>query len=153
MTSNLVFGQEEFVSRWIGERTHITNFGSCVTIGVAGPDGKLWAGALYNNWRPPTIEITFAVEDKRWQSRAAIACILRYPFVQLGCLRITAFTAASNDRARTFLTNPLIGFKQEGYHPNGFLDDDAVSYGLLRKDCRWVKPSDVKRCAYTANPS
>lgn len=155
--TRLVCDQPEIVAKWVGERTGIEGGFNPVTIsgapysgdllysaiGVADDFGRLLAGAVYNNWRHPNIEITFAVESNRWASREAIACILRYPFVQLKCLRITAYTAARNDRARAFLTNPLIGFTQEGYHPNGFPSDDAVSYGLLREKCRWVKPQDV----------
>lgn len=120
----------------------IADFGASVAIGVSSPGGDLLAGAVYNNWRAPNIEITFAIGSSKWASRGAIACILRYPFVQLGCLRITAFTAARNERARAFLVNPLIGFQQEGYHPNGFPEDDAVSYGLLRRNCRWLSPNE-----------
>lgn len=142
----LIFGDDNRVSRWVGEHVQprITEFGLCVTIGVATAENVLMAGVVYNNYRHPNIEVTFAVEDNHWASREAISCILRYPFVQLGCLRITAFTAAGNDRARAFLTSKLIGFKQEGYHPNGFATDDAVSYGLLRRDCRWVKPEEYE---------
>jgi RimJ/RimL family protein N-acetyltransferase len=145
--AKLVIDETEAVARWVGAQVSplIEDFGPCVSIGVASKDGKLLAGAVYNDWTPPNIQITFAVGDKRWASRAAIACILSYPFVQLGCLRITAVTAVGNDRARAFLTNPLIGFKQEGYHPNWFPDSDAVSYGLLRKDCQWVN-LDGQRC-------
>lgn len=158
MTSDrnqLVLDQHEIVARWVGDRTDILDFNPApidgvdypgrlyTAIGVADSSGALLAGAVYNNWRHPNIEITFAVEHPKWASREAIACILRYPFVQLKCLRITAYTAARNDRARAFLTNPLIGFTQEGYHPNGFPSDDAVSYGLLRENCRWIKPEDV----------
>lgn len=156
-TSNqLVFDQSQIVARWVGDRTGIADFNPATitgqpylgdplysAIGVADESGALLAGAVYNNWRHPSIEITFAVESPRWASRQAISCILRYPFVQLKCLRIVAYTASRNDRARAFLTNPLIGFKEEGYHPNGFPDDDAVSYGLLRENCRWVTPKDV----------
>lgn len=146
-SSLLILGEDEKVARWVGEHVspQIADFGFCTAMGVANPEGRLMAGAVYNNYRHPNIEITFAVEDNHWASREAISCILRYPFVQLNCLRITAFTAAGNDRARAFLTSKLIGFKQEGYHPNGFPSDDAVSYGLLRKDCRWVKPEEHER--------
>lgn len=147
----IVLGRDAEVQRWVG--AHVTpaieDFGASVAIGVSSPEGALLAGAVYNNWRHPNIEITFAVESHKWASRSAIACILRYPFVQLGCLRITAFTAARNDRARAFLVNPLIGFEQEGYHPNGFPEDDAVSYGLLRWNCRWLKPDE--RCPVHPN--
>lgn len=141
----MIFGHDAAIAAWVGQHVSppISDFGPSISIGVAEGD-ELLAGAVYNNWRHPNIEITFAMESPKWASRSNIACILRYPFVQLGCLRITAFTAAHNDRARAFLTNPLIGFKQEGYHPNGFSHDDAVSYGLLREDCRWVKPEEYE---------
>lgn len=145
----IVLGRDAEVAAWVGARVTpgIEDFGASVAIGVSSPEEVLLAGAVYNNWRHPNIEITFAVESPKWASRAAIACILRYPFVQLGCLRITAFTASRNERARAFLVNPLIGFEQEGYHPNGFPEDDAVSYGLLRRNCRWLSPNE--RCPHS----
>lgn len=148
----LIHGHDAAVAAWVGRHVSpvIPDFGPCVAIGVAQGDAML-AGAVYNNWRHPNIEITFAMDSPKWASRRNIACILRYPFVQLRCLRITAFTAAGNDRARAFLTNPLIGFVQEGYHPHGFSHDDAVSYGLLRENCRWVKPEEYEVCPKAAN--
>lgn len=140
----MLFGADDVVSAWVGKRVGIDDFGPCVAIGVSRQD-QLLAGCVYNNWRHPNIEVTFATDSPRWASRQAISCILSYPFVQLGCLRITAYTRAGNERARAFLTG--LGFDQEGYHPHGFPDDDAVSYGLLREKCRWVKSESQAKSA------
>jgi RimJ/RimL family protein N-acetyltransferase len=67
---------------------------------------------------------------------------MRYPFIQLGCNRITAITKAKNQPARAFLCR--LGFHLEGVHPGVFLDDDAISYGLLRSDAsRWLAEEEI----------
>ena len=67
----------------------------------------------------------------------AIRAMLRYPFVQLSCVRLTAVTPARNVRARAFLAR--LGFRQEGVHPDALPGGDAVSYGLLARDAaRWI---------------
>src|SRR5713226_1900011 len=109
---------------------------ACVTIGVVRAN-EILAVAIYNQWQHPNIHITFVTASPRWASRQAIAAILRYPFVQLECKRVTAITEATNQSARTFLCR--LGFKQEGYHPDLFASGDAVSYGLLARDAaRWI---------------
>jgi RimJ/RimL family protein N-acetyltransferase len=73
----------------------------------------------------------------RWASRGAIRTLLRYPFVQLRCARITAVTDAHNAQARAFLRR--IGFRPEGFHADALPNADALSYGLLAKDAaRWI---------------
>ena len=107
-----------------------------VAIGVAH-GGEVVAAAIYNNYRPPNIEITFVTSSPRWASKEAIRAMLRYPFVQLGCARLTAVTPAQNRAARAFLAR--LGFRQEGVHPDALPGGDAVSYGLLARDAaRWI---------------
>lgn len=142
----IVFGQNppvtdgvpnEILVRWVSERVGVEDFGPCVTIGVVH-NGGIVAVALYNKWLHPNIEVTFAVSSPRWASPGSVKAIFKYPFVQLGCKRVTATTHHTNDKARAFLVR--LGFKQEGYHPDVFEDGDAVTYGLLRKDAeRWLK--------------
>ena len=124
------------LAQWAGDRIGIKDFGNCTTIGVAHK-GHIVAVALYNKYLHPNIEVTFVTSSPRWASPGAVQTIIRYPFVQLNCKRITATTEATNQRARAFLCR--LGFKQEGYHPDVFTNGDAVTYGLLRKDAgRWL---------------
>lgn len=123
--------------RWAREQVGISDFGHCTPIGVAHK-GKIVAVAIYNNYRHPNIEITFAISSPHWASRGAVRAILRYPYVQLGCSRITAITEASNMKARRFLEH--LGFALEGYHPDVFSTGDGISYGLLRAAAaRWIE--------------
>jgi RimJ/RimL family protein N-acetyltransferase len=135
----LLYGHDRELSLWVGER-----------LGLAGPirgvdptaigvvrGGRVVAVALFSNFQPPTIEITFATTTPRWASREAIRGILGYPFVQLACKRVTAITEECNGPARAFLER--LGFAKEGIHPDAFPSGAAVSYGLLRRDAeRWL---------------
>jgi RimJ/RimL family protein N-acetyltransferase len=126
---------------WAKEKVGIADFGLCSPIGVKYR-GDIVAVAIYNNYRHPNIEITFAISSPHWASRGAVRQILSYPFHQLGCRRVTAITEARNVKARRFLEH--LGFVLEGYHPEAFPTGDAISYGLLRSAAaRWI--DDIKK--------
>jgi RimJ/RimL family protein N-acetyltransferase len=132
----LLFDKDAVLIRWAGERLGIADFRPCSTIGVER-HGEIVAVAIYNNYRPPCIDITFVSSSPRWASKHVIRTMLRYPFVQLGCKRLTAVTAAQNVTARAFLQR--LGFFQEGVHPDALPTGDAVSHGLLAKHAaRWL---------------
>ena len=132
----LIYQPQDALARWAGEHLGIADWGHCSAIGVLRHE-KLVAVAVFHQYRWPDIEISFVTTDARWATRQNVSGILRYPFIQLGCRRLTALTKATNQRARAFLCR--LGFKQEGYHPDVFANGDAVSYGLLRKDAsRWI---------------
>lgn len=132
----LIYGPTAALSRWAGERLGIADFGPCATIGVVAR-GNLVAVAVFHQYRHPNIEISFVTADKRWSTPQTVRGVMRYPFIQLGCKRLTAITEATNQSTRTFLCR--LGFTQEGYHPDAFETGDAVTYGLLRKDAaRWL---------------
>lgn len=100
-------------------------------------DDRLVAVAAFHRWSHPDIQITFAVTAKNWGGPDYVRAVFRYPFLQLGCKRITAVTEASNQRARAFLCR--LKFRQEGVHPDAFESGDGISYGLLRADAvRWL---------------
>lgn len=52
----LLFGCVQMLARWAGNRLGIADFSPCAAIGVAH-DGEIVAAAIYNNYRPPNIEI------------------------------------------------------------------------------------------------
>lgn len=144
----LLFWCDRELKRWAGDRLGIADFGPCATIGVAHK-GAIVAVAVYNNFRPPNIEVSFVTASPRWASRGAIRAIFRYPFVQLKCKRITAVTDATNQPARAFLSR--LGFREEGYHPDALAlgpvcqSGDAVTYGLLAADAaRWIEERNVE---------
>ncbi len=134
----LVIGHDEAVTRWVGARLRIEDFGPSRAIGVMR-GSEMMAGAVFHNWQPRhrSIEISFASATPRWATRDAIRGIMAYAFVQLGCNRLTAISEAGNRSARAFMLR--LGFTIEGFHPEALATGDAISFGMLRRDCKWLE--------------
>ena len=139
----LLLGHDELVAEWIRRRIpHMANtdgFGQCVTMGViGGDDGATMLGAVvFHNYLPVnrSIHWSAAAVTPNWLNRRIITDILRYPFKQLDCVRITAVIPRRNRRSRDF--QERFGFKHEGTMRREFVGDDACVYGLLRSE--WNK--------------
>ncbi len=103
-------------------------------IGIVDGEGVLGAAAIYSGYDGDfgDIEISFAMRPGFYLSRSAISTLLRYPFGQLKCTRVTAATPRRATSTRQFLEK--LGFKREGVLRRRFGTDDAVVYGLLAKD-------------------
>jgi len=136
----LIFGADREIAAWVGEQLGIRDFGVSSAIGVAR-GSKIVAGAVFSNFRWPNIEITFAATTPKWATRQVCGAIMRYPFIQLDCRRVTAVTEATNQPARAFLCR--FGFREEGIHPDALPSGDAVTYGLLRRECRWIAEEEI----------
>lgn len=132
----LLFGMDQEIRKWVGQEVGVNDFGPSTAIGVIR-DNTIIAGAVFHNFVWPNIEISFASTSPRWSSKEAVEGILKYPFVQLNCRRLTSITRPTNLPTRAFLTR--LGFELEGFHPQMFPDGDAMSFGFLRKNCRWIK--------------
>lgn len=133
----LLWGDDENVAAWVAARIpHMAGegFGACVAVGVLSQAGVPLAGVVFTNYRPQTrdIEMSFAADSRRWLTRGLITGIMRYPFVQLDCQRVTGFTPKRAKAARAFLD--AFGFKREGVARRGFGNDDAIISGLLRSE-------------------
>jgi RimJ/RimL family protein N-acetyltransferase len=136
----LLFGCDRELAQWAGARLGMHIAEPNTSIGVAHK-GEIVAAAVFNNYRPPNIEITFVTSSPRWASKGAVSVILGYPFLQLGCKRVTAVIEAMNQPARAFLCR--LGFKLEGIHPDVFASGAAETWGLLRHDARrWLEVAE-----------
>ena len=132
----IVYGHDAAVARWAGERLGIANWGPCTAIGIVRDD-RLVGAAVFNNFVWPNIEISFVTTTRHWGTPQCVRAIIGYPFLQLGCKRITSTTHEDNRPTRAFLLR--MGFRQEGLHIDALPDGNAVSYGLLRRDAeRWL---------------
>lgn len=154
MNLELVADDPLVVARWVASRIPLLDgwiasghwpFGDVMdgmplpfrAIGLKA-DGVLQVGAVYDNWRPfiPEIEITLAVQEDRplclEAAKMAWRAILAYPFLDLGCRRLTARTAVSNDRCLAMLTT--MGFRLEGLLRHGAGTEDAAMWGLYRDE-------------------
>lgn len=141
----MLYGHDAAVARWAGERLGIVNWGPCTAIGIVRNDALVGA-AVFNNFVWPNIEISFVTTSRHWGTPLAVRAIMRYPFLQLDCKRLTSTTHADNAPTRAFLLR--MGFRQEGVHIDALPDGDAISFGLLRKDAaRWLTEDTPCRLA------
>lgn len=107
-------------------------------LGIIDPaKNEIIAAAVFHNYRGHDIQIGFCADSPRWAQRGVIRAVFHYPFVQLGCLRLTSIPAETNIRARKL--NEGLGFKIEGYHPNAYAPGvAAITYGMQKDECRWI---------------
>jgi len=125
--------ENDALKAWIAQRIPDYRSGShTVCIGIER-EQKLLAVVAWDNWRGRDIEVTFASDNPRWATRQTIMTLLAYPFIQLGCQRVTSFVYKSNKRARRL--NEGLGFVQEGKHRDAGKNLEPVfSYGLTKRD-------------------
>lgn len=146
----LIWDQPEIVSAWVAARipemAGTEGFGPCQAAAVVGSDGQMLGGVVFTHYQPKygAIDLSFASESRRWLTRWNITQMMRYPFGQLQCQRVTTFTPRRNREARRFLD--AFGFKREGSVRRGFGDDNAIISGLLREE--W----EASRFNLDANP-
>ena len=107
-----------------------------VAIACYSPHGK--GVVVYHSYRPyvPDIHLDAAGEGL-WITRESLRVYFDYPFIQLGCRRITTLIAKNNRPARRL--NEKLGFVSEGVLREGMPGGhNAIVYGMLRRECRWL---------------
>lgn len=117
------------------------SWGNFTALGLVRGD-DLVAGIIYNAYEGANVNMHIGAEKgSRWLTPEFLFAAFEYPFNQLGKRRATAHMAASNKAAIKFAEN--LGFELEGKMRNYYADDDAVIYGMLRENCRFL----LKRAA------
>lgn len=102
---------------------------------VIESDGLVIGAAIFNNWTGRDCE--FNGIGRGAFTLPVLRDLFRYVFQNLGCARVTARTRVSNLRARRGLE--AIGFRIEGVIRELHEDEDALMYGMLRRECRVVR--------------
>lgn len=140
----LLYGADEDVCRWVSEQLsgHKEWFRDSGAIGVV-EGGNLIAGVVYSNYcvnsnhDPIAIEMSIASIDKRWCNRHNLRAFFKHPFIDLKVKRV--HTLCSADNRDVVMFNKRLGFRVEGLHkeawPHG---GDALSWGMLRHECRYL---------------
>ena len=127
-------GQE--LTDWVAERVDATNFGNCVNFGFY-KDDKIVGGVVFSEYRVEDITFSGAFEDKGCFTRRNLRYFFDYPFNQLKCHRITAYTETDNKRANKLLKK--LGFTHEGtMREISEKGKDANIYGMLDRECNWL---------------
>ena len=133
----LIYGRDDILLPWAAERIGIPGFQpGAQSIGI-GEGGLVRGAVVYDSIGPADCSMHVASDgSRRWLTREFLAHVFAYPFIQLGLRRVTAMVPAKNLHAIRF--DEKLGFVREGYHPHGMPDDDLISLGMLRKNCRFI---------------
>jgi ribosomal protein S18 acetylase RimI-like enzyme len=114
------------------------DFSPCSAVGVRKGD-KLIAGFVYNCFTGRSIDVTAASVDPAWSRRRDILhALFAYPFLQLGCTRMSCHVSVHNKKAIKLAEG--LGFVLEGRLRRGYDGiNDALLYGMLREECNWLR--------------
>lgn len=101
-------------------------------------NNEVLAAVLYDGYNGANIFPHIASRPgSRWLTRDFLRVMFHYPFVQLGCRRMTALVDMSNTRSRRF--NKHLGFAPEAILKGAGSDGgDALVSVMFREDCRYV---------------
>ena len=132
------FTQDPKIQEWVRKELYpdIDDFGESTTIAIEF-DKKPIAAVVFNNFYGRDIQATIATIDPRWATRKVLWHIFAYPFLQLGCRRISAMTRSKNLKAQSFLER--LGFKREGELRQWYEHENAIVYGMTYQECNWLE--------------
>lgn len=102
-------------------------------------DGRLIAGVMYEGFTGHNIWMHVAAEPGgQWLNRKYLKTCFAYPFLQLGCKRVSGWVEASNEQARRF--DEHLGFKKEAVLQGAARDGgDVFAYVMWRDECRFLR--------------
>lgn len=134
----IVWDQPERIMQFVAARVDEESFRDYTALGLE-KDGEIVAGVLFTNYTRASILMHVASDGSRhWITPAFLAATFRYPFIQLGCRRVTGLVRADNADAQRF--DEHLGFRREGVMREGTNDGcDLILYGMLKSECRFLQ--------------
>lgn len=146
MSSVIISQPKELIGAFVNEQQGFpahTSWGSNYNALGLVKNGKLMAGVIYNCYEGANVNMHVgAIDGAKWLTQEFLFAAFDYPFNQLKKRRVTAFMNENNDKAIGFVEN--LGFTYEGRMRNYFRINDAVIYGMLREECRFL---DMRKAA------
>ena len=98
-------------------------------------DGELVAGVIYEGYNGHNVWMHVAIPGRI--TKAYLRYCFHYPFIELGCRRVSGYVEARNAQARRF--DEHLGFQQEAILSGAASDGgDVILYRMNREDCRYV---------------
>ncbi len=139
---SLLVGADAEIAEMVRQQMlYVTSFGKCSAFGVVR-NQKLIAGVVFNHYHKFDVQMSAAFFGGPLPP-SALRALCEYAFGQLNVRRVTSITGKKNRKARKALR--IIGFIEEGtarYALDGV--QDAVQYGLLRENCKWISKDGLE---------
>ena len=122
--ADYIAGKQNTKAKWV----------NYVAIGLVDSSDKLIAGAVFEGYNHPAINMHIAADK---MTPLFAAAIMDYPFRQLKCRRVTGVIEKRNKKSRRFAHH--LGAKLEGVMVDASEVGDVCIYGLLAKDAeKWL---------------
>lgn len=126
------------VLRFVQQHIPLAACSNMTAIGLER-DGELVAGVIYEGYNGHNVWMHVAIPGRI--TKAYLRYCFYYPFIELGCRRVSGYVEASNAEARRF--DEHLGFQQEAILSGAASDGgDVILYRMHRKDCRYVAQKD-----------
>lgn len=134
----IIYGEDERCLRWASERLGGIEFRYDAKAIGSERRGELVAVCVFDTFSANDCQMHIASDgSRRWLTREFLVHAFAFPFIQCNLNRVTGMVAANNNDAIRF--DERLGFRREGYHPlAGSNGEDIISFGLLRRDCRFI---------------
>lgn len=137
----MIVYDKERLGDWAIERIdamkHVKSWGDFEAVGWE-KNGELQAVVVFNYFSGCDIAMHIAaVPGKRWMTREFLSACFRYPFIQLGCRRVSGYVPSKLTHVIEF--DKHLGFEYEGTLRHALPDDDLILLGMLRENCRYVE--------------
>lgn len=98
-------------------------------------DGELVAGVVYEGYNGHNVWMHVVIAG--YVTKQALRYVFHYPFVELGCSRVSGYVAASNAKICHLLKH--LGFAPEARLRMAAVDGgDIEIYTMHKEDCRYV---------------
>jgi L-amino acid N-acyltransferase YncA len=111
--------------------------------------GELVVAVLYTLMSEVDIVMHVAAErGKLWATRDFLRVAFRYPFVQLGLRRVSAFVPSTNRAALRLNTH--LGFMVEGVMRDADPGGHVIVMGMRRSECRFLGEVDGQKASQRA---
>lgn len=75
--------------------------------------------------------------NAKWAKRDFLYHAFAYPFLEMGCERVTGLVGKKNRMARRFFEK--LGFEYEACLKRQRPGDDTIVYRMFKDQCRWIK--------------
>lgn len=125
------------VYEYVSSKTDVQLYAGIKGIGLER-DGELIAGVLYEGYNGKNVWMHVAAEPGgRWLTREFLRVCFAYPFIQLGCDRVSGAVENSNTAAKRF--DEHLGFRPEAVLRGAAQDGgDVTLYVMWKDECRYV---------------
>lgn len=102
-------------------------------------DGELIVGVVYEGYSGPNVWMHVAAKPGViWAKPEALDYFFYYPFVEMGCSRVSGYVEASNEKSLKFQKH--LGFKQEAVLKGAATDGgDVIVNVMWREESRYGK--------------